>query len=98
MEGLNISSQENYVNEDINVVFTPNSSITGYEYTVYKNNVAIEKVTVSENKPTNILLNETGQYKIEIKTYDLYNNEQLVTSGYYNIDKDVLIFGASRRV
>lgn len=88
MEGLNISSQENYVNEDINVVFTPNSSITGYEYTVYKNNVAIEKVTVSENKPTNILLNETGQYKIEIKTYDLYNNEQLVTSGYYNIDKE----------
>lgn len=87
MEGLNISSLDNYVNEDVSVIFTPNSSITKYQYTVYKDDSVIERALVNENKPTNILLDETGIYKLEIKTFDLYNNEQLIKSGDYKIDK-----------
>ena len=88
MEGLSISSQENYVKEDINVVFNPNSSVTKYEYTIYKDNIIFEKETVTTNQLANIILNESGSYKIEIKTFDLYNNEHIITSGNYNIDKE----------
>lgn len=91
MEGLSINSQENYINEDINVTFTPNASVTKYDYIVYKNDTVVESVSITENKPVNILFNETGKYRIDIKTYDANNYEQVISSGNYNIDKELPI-------
>lgn len=88
MEEFNIFSQENYINEDINVVYTPNASITKYEYLVYKDNTIVERKTVNQNKASTIILNETGSYRIEVKTVDGNNIEKMITTGRYNIDKD----------
>ena len=56
MEGLSIISQENYVNEDINVVFTPNSSVTKYEYYIYRNNEIVELSNIDDNNKIDIIL------------------------------------------
>ena len=88
MEEFNIFSQENYINDDINVVYTPDASITKYEYLIYKDNSVVERKTIDQNKATTIILNETGSYRIEVKTIDSNNVEKTVTTGVYNIDKD----------
>ncbi|MEG2311319.1 MAG: hypothetical protein RSB72_01315, partial [Bacilli bacterium] len=88
MEGFNISAQEKYINDDITVVFTPSSSVTKYEYVVYKDNNVVDQKTIKQKSATSILLNETGSYKIEVKTYDYYNRQTVINSGNYNIDKE----------
>ena len=88
MEEFNINSQNSYVNEDINVVFTPNSSVTKYECFLYKDNQVIKQELINENKPYEFILKDTGIYKIQVKTYDLNNKETVLNTGLYKIDKE----------
>lgn len=87
MEGFNISSNENYVNKDILVTYTPNSSVIKYQYFIYKNDNIVEQAVINENKKTDFILNETGSYKIKINTVDINNEQKIIDSGVYNIDK-----------
>ena len=85
---FNIFEQLNVTNNDINIVFMPDSSITRYEYCVIKDDVYGDYIQINNNEPTTIFLTETGIFQIEIKAYDKNNNVSLLNSGTYNIDKD----------
>ncbi len=75
-------------NQNLNIVFTPNSLVRRYEYTVLKNDIPIKSESVDQAKPIQIVLEETGQYKITVQTFDYYNHKTMIESGIYEIDKD----------
>jgi tight adherence protein B len=86
--GLNLFEHTNPTNKDINVVFTPDSSIIRYEYRIAKDDELSEYIEINNNHPSTIFLTQTGIYKIEIRTFDSFNNIGIIESGIYNIDKD----------
>ena len=87
MEGLSI----NYIdstNEDVVVTYTPSSLIKNYSYVIIKNNEYSNPIYVNSNTNTDILLKETGTYKIEITNVDYNGVSSKLTSGEYKIDKE----------
>lgn len=94
---FSINETEKFVNEDIIVTITPPSNILKYEYTIIKDNVENKKVIVTNNKNTEILLDETGLYSIEVNLYDENLNEITVSSGFYKIDKEKPIINVQNK-
>lgn len=86
MEGLSINNVD-ITNEDIVVAYTPSSDVISYSYTIIKDNAINNTVSVDSNKTINIILNETGTYKIKITTRNYYGMINTITSGEYKIDK-----------
>lgn len=86
MEGLSINNTQ-ITNEDIVVTYTPSSDVINYSYTIIKDNVSSNPVYIETNESTDILLSETGTYKIEITTTDYYGRKNVINSGEYKIDK-----------
>ena len=90
MEGLSI----NYIdstNEDVVVTYTPSSLVQSYSYVIIKNNEYGNPIYVNSNIKSDIILNETGNYKIEITNIDNNGISSKLTSGEYKIDKEVPI-------
>lgn len=84
---FNIKNILTPTNEDVTVTFSPSAGTTKYVYTVYNGNDIVKSLEVSEAKPVNIYLTDTGIYHIEVTTY---NKEQItgtVNSGQYIVDK-----------
>jgi len=77
-----------YTNQDIRVKFTPDLNAVSYSLKIMKDGKEYNSRNVSSNAPINIALTETGNYQIIVTTYDIYNNENVIKSDYYNIDKD----------
>ena len=75
-------------NKDINVVFSPSNNVTSYIYEIYKNNIKIEETTINENSRADIILKETGTYKIIVKANLINGIVDTVTSDEYIIDKE----------
>ena len=60
-------------NQDINIIYRPTTPVLNYEYYIVKDGINSEPIKVVGNNPANILLTETGNYQIVVKTYDYYN-------------------------
>lgn len=73
-------------NKDIIVTYVPNAFVTSYQYTIYKDDLLKNTVTVSNNKESNIYLKETGNYKIKFTLYK-ENGYETFTTNEYKIDK-----------
>ena len=86
--GFSIYEQVNPINQDINIVYSPITPVLKYDYYIIKDGVKSGAINISGNTPSNILLTETGNYEIEVNTYDYYNNVTVIKSGIYNIDKE----------
>ena len=84
--GLSLYSKE-LTNQDVVVTFTPASDVVSYSYVVIKDNKLGNEIRISNNQPSNITLDETGNYQIEITTFNgfTYNT---IKSGIYKIDKE----------
>ena len=82
-------------NKDIVVVFSPAQNIQKYNYTLYKNDKEINSAVITDNQSTSIYMNDTGTYKIIVKTYDSAGIETIITSGSYVIDKKPPIINIS---
>ncbi|MDO4963070.1 MAG: type II secretion system F family protein [bacterium] len=95
MEGLSI----NYINtnEDVIVTYTPSSNVLRYSYTIIKDNEYKDIVNVEGTKSSDILLNETGIYKLEITYIDNLNHENKIVSGEYKIDKEAPILNIENK-
>ncbi len=85
---FNITNTLKPTNQDIVVAFSPAQNTVKYTYTILKNNIVISNKTVEKNEITNINLNETGNYNINVKTYNNEGKENIVNSGTYQIDKE----------
>ena len=85
MEGFNIQSIN--TNDDVVVSYTPSDSVFRYNYVITKDNIKKEPIIIDSNAPFEVKLTEEGIYTIEVKTYDIYGNETVLTSGNYTIDK-----------
>lgn len=72
---------------DVTVTFSPQSTTTKYIYTIYDGTTVKKTVEVTGNKPTNIYLNETGIYRIEVTLYNGDKVTGITKSGNYLIDK-----------
>ena len=95
-EGLSIESIEN-TNEDVVITYTPSLDVSNYSYTIIKNGVNNNVVYVDSNVSTDIILSETGTYKIEIVNTDNFGNQNNLSSGEYKIDKNVPIINIKEK-
>ncbi|MBQ2946848.1 MAG: type II secretion system F family protein [Bacilli bacterium] len=96
MEGLSI----NYIdstNEDVVVTYTPSSLVSSYSYVIVKDNIYNEPIYVETNTPVNIILNQTGTYRIEITNIDYKNVTSNIVSGEYKIDKETPVINISEK-
>lgn len=84
--GFNLFSHE-ATNQDIEVIYTPDTSVIKYEYQIIKNGEEEPIVSIHNANATTILLTETGKYQIRVFTTDQNNREKMVTSGLFIIDK-----------
>lgn len=74
-------------NKDVTVTYVPQTFVTSYEYTIYKDSKEYKTIKVNNNKSSNIVLDETGVYQIKITTLSLYGSSTYTTK-YYKIDKE----------
>ena len=88
MEGLSINYMDS-TNKDVVVTYTPSSLVSNYSYVIIKNNQYGNPIYVNSNIKTDIVLNETGNYKIEITNVDNNGISSKLISGEYKIDKEV---------
>lgn len=86
MEEFSLFEQTKPVNKDLNIIYTPDSSIEEYTVVIYKNNEVYRETNILSNKTFEIKLSETGKYKIEVK-YTSDGETKTNTSGEYVIDK-----------
>ena len=96
MEGLSI----NYIdstNEDVVVTYTPSSLVSSYSYVIVKDNIYGEPIYVATNTPANIILNETGTYRIEITNTAYRNVTSSIVSGEYKIDKEAPVINIGEK-
>lgn len=85
---FSISSVDAPTNKDVTVTFSPPENVNKYVYTIYNGNSIYKTVSVNNNKPVNIYLNETGKYKIKVVSYQNDKIFEIYSSGNYLIDKD----------
>ena len=83
---LNINESD-LTNKDIVVTYVPNTFVTNYEYTIYKDGVVYKNIVSENSAKANIKLDKTGNYKIIIKATTL-KGEASYESGVYKIDKE----------
>lgn len=88
IKNFNLDSHVEPTNQDLKIVFTPEASTMRYHYSVLKDGVPIKAETIEGEIPTQIILEETGNYQIVVEAFDYYNRKTVIESGNYNIDKD----------
>ena len=102
--GLSLDYSLAPTNQDLDIIFTPDSNIVSFKYRIFKNSsdnlivngeldnpniIYNDYILVNSNKSVNIILSETGNYKLEIITTDSLGNNRVINSGIYVIDKEV---------
>ena len=88
MEELNIYETKDIVNQELNVTYTPNSSVKGYSYEVIKDGESYGFYKVSTNRTSNIHFYESGTYQIKITNYLKDSKTEQLESGIYRLDLD----------
>lgn len=88
MEGLNIYETKKIINQELNVTYTPNSSVKGYTYEIIKDGESYGFYKVSTNRISNIHFLESGTYQIKITNFLKNNQSEQIESGIYKIDVD----------
>lgn len=88
MGELNIYETESIINKELNVTYTPNSSVKGYTYEVLKDGERYGIYKISTNRKSEIILSESGNYQIIITNYLANNKTSNVESGIYKLDLD----------
>lgn len=98
VDSLNISSQDKPINTDLIIEYTPIDEVESYVLEVYKDDTLYKAINSNENKPTSIVLDETGTYKIIIKEVTVNGVELSSSSGLYNIDKDAPVIEVAEQI
>lgn len=88
MGELNIYETESIINKELNVTYTPNSSVKGYTYEVLKDGERYGIYKISTNRKSDITFYESGNYQIKITNYLANNKISNIESGIYKIDLD----------
>ena len=88
MGELNIYETESIINQELNVTYTPNSSVKGYTYEVLKDGERYGIYKISTNRKSEITFNESGNYQIKITNYLANNKTSNIESGTYKLDLD----------
>ena len=87
----------NPTNKDITIVFSPSNNVVSYTYQIYKDNVPVNTTDINNNAPSNIVLSETGIYKINVHMNLINGTSDDVQSGEYIIDKEAPIINISQK-
>lgn len=90
MEETNFSLYESleYGNEPLTITYSPVSSSFRYTYEVYKDDNLVYSSTVTDRRPVDIELDESGIYQIVVISYDRWDRETRFESGMYKLDLD----------
>lgn len=94
--GFNLFRQA-ATNQDVEVIYTPDTSIIKYEYQLIKDGEESAIISVANSEPTTILLTETGKYQIRVITTSENGSIQTLTSGLYIIDKQKPIINVGEK-
>ncbi len=88
MEKDNFSLYEltEYGNEPLIITYKPVSSSYKYTYEVYKDGKIISSSTVTNRKPVDITLDDSGIYQIIVTSYDRWDHITKYESGMYKLD------------
>ena len=90
MEETNFSLYEmsEYGSEPLTITYSPVSSSYKYVYEIYKDDSVVYSDTVTNRKPVDIELNESGVYQIVVTSYDKWDRATTYESGMYKLDLD----------
>ncbi len=91
--------EQSLTNQKVVVTYKPKSTTTSYSYQIYKDDKIYDEVTVSKNKASNIILEESGNYKIIVTAKEKSGVTKTEESGIYQIDTDapyILIKGGDK--
>ena len=80
---FNINETKKSTNQDLSIIFSPSKNVKQFILEIYKNNEKIE-----ESNQENILLEETGIYKIKVTAEMNDGSIKTSESGSYVIDKE----------
>lgn len=94
--GFSIYEQMNPINQDLIITFDPDINYPSYKLTIYKDNNIYKELNKQNNSQTKITLSETGSYTIDVTYYDMYMNTTIISSGIYNIDKEIPILNIGK--
>ena len=94
---FDIQSIDKPTNKDINITFSPSTSVASYTYQIYKDNIPTNKILIGNNEPATITLKETGTYQIEVQMRLLNGYTDTLTSGKYIIDKTAPVINVSQK-
>ena len=86
-QGFSLYEQLEATNQAITLTFTPTYSVTRYTYEIVKDGEVFETYQVSSSVASEIILNDTGEYKIVATLYRGTRSEE-VSSGIYHIDME----------
>ncbi len=95
--GFSIYENTTPTNQDIAVTYTPDSSITRYQYRVVKDGIEEDYVKIENADPTTIYLTSTGNYQIIVQVYQQNGRMETVRSGVFKIDKEKPIIDVGER-
>lgn len=82
---FSLYSQEQVINKELKITFTPKKNVTMYTYEIIKDNKLVEDYNVKGNKASDINLYDSGEYKIKVTTF-VGNKKQEINSGLYKVD------------
>lgn len=88
MNYFSLYEQNTPTNETLEIIFTPEEHTIKYDYTILKDDIEWKSIKVNNSLPVTIFLDTTGNYQIEVTTYDDFGLSTTYNSGKYIIDKD----------
>lgn len=80
--------EQSLTKETVSVTYKPDATVSSYSYKVYKEEEVIEEIKVTGIKPSIILLEESGDYVIEVTLQLKNGTTSSEKSGHYVLDVD----------
>lgn len=78
-------------NKNLKISFQPEKKTTNYKYRIFRDGEVNNFIDVKGDLETTINLSSSGNYRIQVITYDQKNNSKVIDSGLYKIDKEAPI-------
>ena len=80
--------EKSLTNETVSVTYKPTTTVSRYSYKIYRDDTLFHEVNLPNSKSSHILLEESGDYVIEVTLHLQNGTIKTEKSGHYLLDMD----------
>ena len=80
--------EKTLTNETVSVTYKPATTVSSYSYKIYKDEELFHEANSTNSKSSHILLEESGDYVIEVTLHFKNGTTKTEKSGHYILDVD----------